>query len=90
MGFGKYLKTAFVNRWNLLVFLGGIGFALLSGHADVVAPLVLAGELGYLGFLGTHPKFQKYVEAQEAKATRTGDKVRCASSSTTNWLDASE
>lgn len=72
MGIGKYLKTAFANRWNLLVFLGGMGFALLSGHADVVAPLVLAGELGYLGFLGTHPKFQKYVEAQEAKAARNG------------------
>jgi hypothetical protein len=71
VGLGKYLKTAFANRWNLLVFLGGMGFALLSGHADVALPLVLAGEIGYLGFLGTHPKFQKYVEAQEAKAARS-------------------
>jgi hypothetical protein len=55
-----------------------MGFALLSGHADVVAPLVLAGELGYLGFLGTHPKFQKYVEAQEAQATRSGDRDAAA------------
>lgn len=70
MGLTKYLKAAFVNRWNLLAFLGGCGFSLLSGHADVFLPLVLAGETAYLGFLGTHPRFQKYVEAQEAKAAR--------------------
>ena len=70
MGLTRYLKTAFLNRWNLLAFLGGMGFALMSGQADVIAPLVLAGEIGYLGFLGTHPRFQKYVEAQDAKASR--------------------
>lgn len=70
MGLGKYLKSAFVNRWNLLAFAGGMGFALLSGHPDIFAPLVLAAETAYLGFLGTHPKFQKYVEAQEAKESR--------------------
>lgn len=70
MGLTKYLKVAFLNRWNLLAVLGGCGFALLSGHADVFVPLVLAGETAYLGFLGTHPRFQKYVDAQEAKASR--------------------
>lgn len=70
MGLTKYLKTAFGNRWNLLFFLGGTGFALISGHADVFLPLVLAAETAFLGFLGTHPKFQKYVDAQEAKASR--------------------
>src|SRR5262249_53752473 len=44
--------------------------ALGSGHADVFFPLVLAGETAYLGFLGTHPRFQKSVDAQEAKAQR--------------------
>jgi hypothetical protein len=53
-----------------LLFAGGMGLALLSGHADVLMPLVMAGELSYLGLLGTHPKFQKYVDAQEAKAQR--------------------
>ncbi|MFN0052442.1 MAG: hypothetical protein ACKV0T_09625 [Planctomycetales bacterium] len=71
MSLTKYLKTAFLHRWNLLVFLGSMGFAMLSGHADVAAPIVLAGELAYLGFFGTHPKFQKYVDAQEAKAQRS-------------------
>jgi hypothetical protein len=70
VGLTKYLKAAFLHRWNLLAFLGGCGFALLSGHADVFVPLVLAGETAYLGFLGTHPRFQKYVDAQEAKAAR--------------------
>jgi chemotaxis protein histidine kinase CheA len=66
----KYLKKAFLYHWNLLALLGASGFALLSGHPDVALPLVMAVEAAYLGFLGTHPKFQKYVEAQEAKTTR--------------------
>ena len=66
----KYIKTAFANRWNLLAFFAGCALAILSGHPDVVLPIVLAGEVGYLGMLGTHPKFQKYVDAQEAAALR--------------------
>ena len=70
MRLGTYLKAAFTNRWNLLAFFGSLGFALLSGRADIFAPLVLAGELAYVGLLGTHPKFQNYVDAQAAKASR--------------------
>jgi hypothetical protein len=70
VGLTKYLKAAFTHRWNLLTFLGSLGFAFLSGRPDVFVPLVLAGETAYLGLLGTHPRFQKYVEAQEAKAAR--------------------
>jgi DNA repair exonuclease SbcCD ATPase subunit len=65
----KYLKTAFLNHWNLLAFLAGTAFALLS-VPDVVLPLVAAGELAYIALLGSHPKFQQYVDAQEAKALR--------------------
>lgn len=72
MHFTKYIKTAFLNRWNLLVFLGALGFSMLSGHPDVVAPLVLAGEVAYLGLLASHDKFQRYVDAQEAKALGSG------------------
>jgi hypothetical protein len=32
---------------------------------------VLAAEAAYLGLLGTHPKFQSYVDAKDAKAART-------------------
>ena len=63
----KYLKVAFKNRWNMLALFGGLGLAVVSGVGDVVAPLVIAGELLYLGLLGTHPKFQKYVDARAAK-----------------------
>lgn len=70
MGLLKYLKPAFLYHWNLLAFLGGIGFALLSGRPDVFCPLVLAGEVAYLGLLGTHPRFQQYINAQEVKAAR--------------------
>lgn len=74
MGLTKYLKMAFLNRWNLLVCFGSAAFSILSGRPDIVLPLVLAGEIGYLGFLGTHPKFQQYIEAQEAKLTRQDDR----------------
>lgn len=70
MGVTKYLKAAFFYRWNLLAFLGSLGFAFLSGQADIALPLVLAAETAYLGFFGTHPKFQKYVDATDAQAAR--------------------
>jgi hypothetical protein len=73
--FTKYLKTAFLNQWNLLAFLGAAAFGVISGQPDIVLPLVVAGEMTYLGLLSTHPKFQKYVEAQDAKATRTETSV---------------
>ena len=70
MSFGKYLKAAFINQWNLLAVLGGASAGIISGRPDIVLPLVAAAEVAYLGLLGTHPKFQKYVEAQEAKVNR--------------------
>jgi hypothetical protein len=66
----RYFSTAFRNRWNLLALFGASGFALLSGQPDVFLPLIMAGELLYIGALGAHPKFQKYVDAQAAKTQR--------------------
>jgi chemotaxis protein histidine kinase CheA len=71
MRFLKYIKAAFTNRWNLLFFSAGLVLAVLSGVPDVVGALVLAGEFAYLGLLGTHPRFQRYVDAREAQAART-------------------
>jgi hypothetical protein len=71
VGLFKYLHAAFAQPWNLLAFVGGLAFAAVGPAPDVTMPLVFAAEIAYLGFLGTHPKFQKYVEAQEAKAART-------------------
>jgi len=70
VGFGRYLKAAFQNRWNLLALFGSLGFATLSGAPDVFVPLVLAGEVLYVGLLGANSKFQRYVDAQAAKVTR--------------------
>jgi hypothetical protein len=70
MGFLRSIKAAFLNRWNLLAFLGSLGFAALLPATDVTIPLILAGECAFLGFLGTNPKFMRYVEAQEAAAAR--------------------
>jgi hypothetical protein len=70
VGLGKYLKKAFLNHWNLLAFVGGLGFAMLSGHPDVYIPLVLAGEATFVGVVGTHPKFQRRVDVQEHMAAR--------------------
>ena len=69
-GITRYLKAAFLNHWNLLSFVGGLAFAALSPMPDAVGALVVAAELAYLGFLGTHPKFQNYVDAQDAKRQR--------------------
>jgi hypothetical protein len=73
--FWKYAKTAFTNHWNLLAFLGGSAAAVLSGYPEVFLPLVAAGELLYVGLLSGHPRFQDYVDAQEAKVTREAGSV---------------
>lgn len=70
MRLGKYLKAAFTYHWNLLAFLGAMGFSLVSGAPDVFVPLVLAGEAVYLGLLAAHPKFQRSVDARNARADR--------------------
>ena len=59
-----------MNRWNLLLFAGGMGFAALTGQPEIAMPIVLAAETAYLGLIGTHPKFQSYVNAQAAKEKR--------------------
>lgn len=43
---------------------------MLTGRPDIALPLVLAIEAGYLGLLGTHPRFQSYVDAKSAKNER--------------------
>lgn len=76
VGLAKYLKKAFLNHWNLLAFLGGLGFAAMSGQPDVYIPLVMAGEVAYIGVVGTHPKFQRYVDVQEHKESREQGSVQ--------------
>jgi hypothetical protein len=80
----KYFKAAFKNHWNMLVFASGAVFALLTGKPDIFLPLVAAGELTYLGLLGTHPHFRQYVDAQEAKNAR--DASSFSSQKTLNYI----
>jgi hypothetical protein len=75
VGLWKYVKTAFYNHWNLLFVAGGTAAAFISGQPDIGLPLIAAAEIAYLGGLATHPKFQGYVEAQEAKQNRQSTSV---------------
>jgi hypothetical protein len=69
-GFFKYIKKAFVHHWNLLALAAGTALGVISGHPDVVLPLVAAGEVVYLAGLSTHSRFQSAVDAEEHKAAR--------------------
>jgi len=62
-GLGEYLKRAFLYRWNLLVFLGSVAAGALSPWPDAMIPLVLAGEIAYLGSLVSVPRFRDAVDA---------------------------
>lgn len=66
VGLLRYLKEAFMFRWNLLLFGGAAAAAVLSGHADVALPLVAAGEIVYLSGLSTLPRFQAAIDAKAA------------------------
>ncbi|MEZ4399466.1 MAG: hypothetical protein R3B06_05585 [Kofleriaceae bacterium] len=63
-GWFRYVKEAFMFRWNLLVFGGAAAAAVISGHPDVALPLVAAGELAYLAGLTSLPRFQAAIDAK--------------------------
>lgn len=72
----KFVKTAFLYHWNLLAVVAGAGVAVLTPDlGQVLWPLLAAGELTYLTLLSTNEKFQKYVLAQDAKASRAQSEV---------------
>jgi hypothetical protein len=66
--FGKMLSRAFTWQWNLLALGAGITLGILSGIPDVVLPIVVATELGYLGFIGTQQRFQNVLRGKELLA----------------------
>ena len=49
----RYIQKAFINHWNLLGLVGGIGFSFLSGSPEIGLPLVVAAEVAWLGIVGT-------------------------------------
>src|SRR5215468_5818676 len=68
-GLLRYLKEAFVFRWNLLILGGAGAAALLSGQFDTLMPLVAAAELLYFGGLSTLPRFQAAIDAKARAET---------------------
>jgi len=69
-GLRKYLAKAFKVPWNLLAFFGGLAAAALSPWPDAVIPIVLAGEMAYLGGLVSIERFRAAVDAEEHARTR--------------------
>jgi hypothetical protein len=86
-GFLKYVKKAFFFPWHLLALLTGAAFGILSGHADVVLPLLGAGEAIYLSGLCTRPKFQAAVDAEEHKTEQTAA-IKKTTEQTQQMIDA--
>ncbi len=62
-GLADYLKRAFLYRWNLLLFLGGVVGAVLCPWPDAMLPLVAAAEALYLTGLVSSEKFRHAVDA---------------------------
>jgi signal transduction histidine kinase len=74
-GLFRYLKEAFLFRWNLLVFGGAAAAAIVSGHADIALPLVAAAEVTYLAGLSTLPRFQGAIDAKAHGEVRGATKA---------------
>ena len=68
---GDYLREAFLFRWNLLFLLGGAVAAALTPVADVLVPLVVAGELTFLAGLVSVPRFRAAIDARVHAAGKT-------------------
>lgn len=64
-GLASALKRSFTWHWHLLGLGAGVGIAVLSGAPLVVLPFLAAAELGYLGFIGLNPRFQKVLKGQK-------------------------
>jgi hypothetical protein len=62
----RYVWRAFLYHWNLLFVGGGVALGLISGLADVLLPLLAAGEILYISVLSTNSRFQRAVDAAAA------------------------
>jgi hypothetical protein len=69
-GMGDYLREAFLFRWNVLFFAGGVAAAALTPIAGGLLPLVAAAELTYLAGLVSIPRFRAAIDAKVHAAGR--------------------
>lgn len=70
-GMPDYLREAFLFRWNLLLFGGGVAAVALTPFVGALLPLVAAGELVYLAGLTSIPRFRAAVDAKVHAAGRS-------------------
>jgi DNA-binding FrmR family transcriptional regulator len=70
-GLGRYLKEAFLWKWNILLLLGSAAAGLISGYPDIALPIVGAAELAYLAGLTSIPRFRSAIDAK-AHAEKAG------------------
>src|SRR5215470_15489873 len=73
-GLWRYLKEAFLFKWNMLLFGGATAAAVLSGHPDIALPLVAAAEVTYLAGLSTLPRYQAAIDAKARAEAGLGPK----------------
>ena len=72
-GLRRYIRKAFRIPWNLLAFAGGLVGAALSPWPDALIPLVVAGEMAFIGGIVSIKRFRDAVDAEEhARARATG------------------
>ncbi len=69
-GLRKYFRKAIRIPWNLLALTGGLLAAAMSPWPDAMIPLILAGELTFLGGLVSMKRFRDAVDAEEAAKRR--------------------
>lgn len=75
-GLRDYLREAFLFRWNLLFFAGGVAAAALAPVAAVAVPLVLACEMTYLTGLISIPRFRAAIDAKMHARSAGGASVQ--------------
>jgi hypothetical protein len=66
----KYFRAAFLYPWNMLAFLGGLGFAAMSPWPDAALPVIMGLELAYLTGLTSIPRFRTAIDAKLAAQAR--------------------
>jgi hypothetical protein len=70
-GVADYLREAFLFRWNVLFFAGGVAAAAMTPVAAGLLPLVAAAELTYLAGLISIARFRAAVDAKVHATGRT-------------------
>jgi hypothetical protein len=69
-GLLTYAKHAFLYRWNLLLFLGGVVASAMSPAPGAFLPILTGLEIAYLTGLSSIPRFRVAIDAKVAADKR--------------------